>query len=250
MIWLALMHIATACDLPQCKSASNCAAPGFPATESINVFNRICLNGNVAAAEPAYSGLYNNEYAAGVYSCSCCGQLLYSSATKYAAGEGWPAFWSPLSDSAVELGAGAVNEISCRHCGAHLGHRFNDGPILKGGKRDCIDSACLHFASNASYGPGRPDIHGSLGFLSNLLHAPIVIAIIGVLLLCTAALLGVCGIVACRFRRERRRGAAVGEIAGVAAGIAFHSLAAGPAPVEEEEEGGLSDLESSWTRDE
>lgn len=115
------------------------------------------------STEPPNSGVYNKFNKKGTYHCVVCDQELFKSETKYESGCGWPAFhgaidigrlkfakdFALVSSSNLLLLAKNANlvrtEVLCSNCDAHLGHRFDDGPKSKGGKRYCVNSASLRF---------------------------------------------------------------------------------------------------------
>ena len=99
--------------------------------------------------EAAFSGKYNNSKEKGIFQCAACEAELFSSDTKFDSDTGWPSFTEPANQENIELRQDNSlgmrrTEVMCKKCGSHLGHVFDDGPAEHGGKRYCINSACLN----------------------------------------------------------------------------------------------------------
>ncbi len=102
-----------------------------------------------AGTEPAFSGEYTDTATTGIYRCRACSQELFRSDAKFASHCGWPSFYAPTEDDAVELiedrsHGMARTEARCANCGSHLGHVFEgEGYDVPTDQRWCINSISL-----------------------------------------------------------------------------------------------------------
>lgn len=100
------------------------------------------------ATERAGTSPLDREHRRGIFACAGCGLPLFSSATKFDSGTGWPSFFRPLPRAVGtrtdrSLGV-ARTEVHCARCGGHLGHVFPDGPPPTG-QRYCMNGVAMVF---------------------------------------------------------------------------------------------------------
>jgi peptide methionine sulfoxide reductase msrA/msrB len=106
--------------------------------------------------ELPFSGEHVLTKEPGVYTCRACGNILFSSETKFDSGTGWPSFSDAAQRGSVSLVRDEREgmertEVRCSRCGSHMGHVFDDGPgtLPSGkpgtGKRYCVNSLSLTF---------------------------------------------------------------------------------------------------------
>ena len=105
-----------------------------------------------AGTERPFSSPLNSEHRRGTFLCAGCALPLFSSATKFDSGTGWPSFYRPLPGAVVTRADHSLfmerTEVLCSRCGGHLGHVFPDGPKPTG-LRYCMNGLAMTFT------PGR-----------------------------------------------------------------------------------------------
>ena len=100
--------------------------------------------------ERPHTGVYNDHFEKGFYTCAGCGTELFSNEQKFDGHCGWPSFDGELGGGdrvkkVKDFSHGMIRtEIVCTKCGGHLGHLFDDGPTATG-QRYCVNSLSLGF---------------------------------------------------------------------------------------------------------
>ena len=104
----------------------------------------------LAGTERPYTGELLEEHREGSFHCRGCDAFLFESDTKFDSHCGWPSFYKPQDNKAIEYiedrSHGMLRtEVRCAACGSHLGHVFDDAPQTPTGDRYCINSVSLRF---------------------------------------------------------------------------------------------------------
>ena len=150
LAWLSaasVLPFASACGAAPAK------ARAFPITKSDAEWRRLLTPSQYAvlrkhATERPGSSPLDREHRKGTFVCAADKNPLYSSATKFESGTGWPSFWKPLpgaiGTSTDHLLIYPRTEVHCARCGGHLGHVFKDGPPPTG-LRYCMNGDAMLF---------------------------------------------------------------------------------------------------------
>jgi methionine-R-sulfoxide reductase len=100
-----------------------------------------------AGTERPFSSEMCSLFEPGIYSCLCCGTVLFDASEKFESNTGWPSFTQPIKENVIAYRFDSKRiESICNACDAHLGHVYPDGPAPSG-LRYCINAVALRKAA-------------------------------------------------------------------------------------------------------
>jgi len=144
---------AAGCLLLAGRSGRAAPSVRFPVNHTPEEWQRILGSARYAvlreaSTERPFSSPLLNEHRSGTFVCAACANPLFSSASKFDSGTGWPSFWKVLPRAVVTRADRSLmierTEVLCARCGGHLGHVFDDGPKPTG-LRYCMNGLALGF---------------------------------------------------------------------------------------------------------
>ena len=103
-----------------------------------------------AGTERPWTSALNDEKRDGTYICAACYLPMFTSATKFDSGTGWPSFFEAIETNVDTKRDWKLilprTEYHCARCGGHQGHVFEDGPQPTG-QRWCNNGVALQFVA-------------------------------------------------------------------------------------------------------
>jgi peptide-methionine (R)-S-oxide reductase len=152
----AAIGLVTACAFPWWPASGT--AEAFDVTHSDDEWRKLLTPDQYAvlrqsSTERPFTSSLLHEERSGIFTCAGCALDLFSSATKFDSGTGWPSFWAPLENAigtTPDKSFGMMRTaVHCERCGGHLGHVFDDGPKPTG-LRYCMNGIAMTFRPAAS----------------------------------------------------------------------------------------------------
>ena len=154
--------LAVSADQPGTKTATDYPKPQpvtgkpneFPVQKTEDEWRKVLTPAQFyilreQGTERPFSSKLNDVHEPGNFYCAADHNLLFTTATKFNSGTGWPSFFAPATANSLKVTTDnsmgmSRDELLCAKCGGHLGHVFDDGPAPTG-LRYCMDGDAMTF---------------------------------------------------------------------------------------------------------